>query len=54
MQGVSPNILEKFRPNKASEVFKCDQCDHYFDTKMELKTHVDTKHEEPDFLQCKI
>ena len=36
------------------EVFKCDQCDHYFDTKMKLKTHVDTKHEEPDFFQCKM
>ena len=30
------------------EVFKFDQCDHYFDTKMESKTHNDTKHEEPD------
>ena len=39
---------------KNKEVFKCDQCDHYFDAKMELKTHVDTKHEEPDFFQCKI
>ena len=49
--------LKNGQPNVGltnKELFKCDQCDHYFDTKIELKTHVDKKHEDPDFFQCKI